>query len=35
MILIAVGEAGTRHLDAFGEQLTRLNYIYQLQENSF
>jgi hypothetical protein len=34
MILIAVGEAGTRHLGAFDEQLTRSNYIYELQENS-
>jgi len=28
-------EAGARHLGAFDEQLTRSNYIYQLQENSF
>ena len=34
MILVAVGEAGARHLGAFDEQLTRSNYIYQLQENS-
>jgi len=35
MILVAVGEAGTRHLGAFDEQLARFSYIYQLQENSF